>query len=197
MPVQSTDRGFIYLASRSPRRRELLAQLGLDFEVVMAETDESAVPDESAEDHVMRIALVKAREIWPTRDRLPVLAADTIVVAGERLLGKPRNRDDALAMLELLSGKSHWVHTGVACLSENDEAVTISSTEVRFREISLVERERYWDTGEPADKAGAYAIQGLAALFIETISGSYSGVMGLPLFETARLLQRFGYQFLD
>ncbi len=196
-PKQARQRGFIYLASQSPRRRELLAGLGLDVRILNTDIDEQQKAGEVPDAYVQRLAIAKARagDTQRSGPMAPVLGADTVVVAGDRVMGKPASRDDAVDMLATLSGRSHWVHTGVAVVSAADEAVTTSSTEVWFREISVAERHEYWATGEPVDKAGGYAIQGFGALFVTEIRGSYTGVMGLPLFETARLLQEFGYKF--
>ncbi len=180
----------IYLASASPRRRELLAQIGVRFEVVVADLDESCHPGEAPELYVVRLALAKARAVHLQRGERPVLGADTAVVVDEAILGKPRDRADALAMLGRLAGRSHHVYTGVALVLPDGAAQTrLSVSTVTFRPIAAAEREAYWASGEPADKAGGYAVQGLGAIFIERLEGSYSGVMGLPLFETAELLR--------
>ncbi|KAA6187268.1 septum formation inhibitor Maf [Thiohalocapsa marina] len=182
----------LYLASRSPRRRELLQQLGLAHGLLPADVDESPLPGESAEAFVIRIALEKARagrQVAPSP--LPVLGADTAVVCDGRILGKPADAADAAAMLALLSGRAHRVLTGVAVLGQREQTV-LSETRVQFRQIAPAEADAYWASGEPRDKAGAYAIQGRGALFVERISGSYTGVVGLPLFETARLLAAEG-----
>jgi septum formation protein len=186
----------IYLASRSPRRRELLAQIGVRFAVVESETDETRHSGEHPEDYVLRLALEKARAArggLPSSDRRPVLGADTAVVIGERILGKPGNQDDALAMMRLLSGRTHRVLTAVALITNDAERSDLSETRVTFRTLDEDEVLRYWRTGEPRDKAGGYAIQGLGAAFVSLLHGSYSGVMGLPLFETARLLAAAGH----
>jgi len=183
------DETLLYLASRSPRRRELLDQLGLAHALVAADVDETPLPDEAPRDYVERIALAKAlagRQNLTTGH--PVLGADTAVVCDNRLLGKPVDADDALSMLRLLSGREHRVLTGIALLGARRQTA-ISETLVRFRQIMPAEAAAYWASGEPRDKAGAYAIQGSGAAFVEHISGSYSGVVGLPLFETAALLQ--------
>lgn len=197
----------LVLASRSPRRRELLAQIGIDCHCVDADIDESQLPGERAEIYVQRLARSKAeagRALWLAAEgnaALPVLAADTIVVldesAGEVLLGKPANRDEALAMLARLSANTHRVLTAVCLFDGVRSELLLSQTSVRFRALGAAEIAAYWQTGEPADKAGSYAIQGLAAVFIEHIEGSYSGVMGLPLCETGRLLERFGIDLLS
>ena len=183
----------IYLASKSPRRRELLRQLGLGFECVDADVAEQAGPGESAADYARRIALAKARA---GAQRAPrggvVLGADTDVVLDGRILGKPADRADALAMLASLSARRHEVYSAVAVVRDGEESVELCVTQVEFGTIAPAQAEAYWASGEPADKAGAYAIQGLGALFVKQIHGSYSGVVGLPLFETAALLARFG-----
>jgi len=189
----------LYLASRSPRRRALLKQLGLAHRVLVADVDETPRPKETPEAHVRRLARLKA-VVGAQRVRqqglppLPVLGADTVVVHKGRLLGKPRDDAEAAAMLKLLSGRQHQVLTAVAVMFEGKLQVALSATRVMFRRLSAAEIEAYVKTGEPMDKAGAYAIQGLAAVFVRRIEGSYSGVMGLPLFETGRLLREFGIE---
>lgn len=192
------DGSVVYLASRSPRRRELLQQIGVTFNVIDVDVRERRSQDETAQAYVTRLALDKARagRTALSGDRvLPVLGADTVVVAGDRILGKPRDRDAANGMLALLSGRTHQVYTAVALVADG-EAVRVSSSNVTFRTLTDSERAAYWATGEPADKAGGYAIQGLAAVFISRIEGSYSGVMGLPLYETAALLQESGINII-
>jgi septum formation protein len=184
----------IYLASHSPRRRELLIQIGVHHTVVGVTVDETPLPGEAPAEYVIRMALAKARSGRQALSRqppLPVLGADTAVVVGQRILGKPRDRDDAIAMLKLLSDTTHKVLTGVALVGQREET-RLSVSTVRFRPIRVPEATAYWESGEPADKAGGYAIQGLGALFISRLEGSFSGVMGLPLFETGELLQRAG-----
>jgi septum formation protein len=184
----------IYLASASPRRQALLAQIDVRFRQVGVEVDESRQGGESPADYACRLALEKARAgvaKRPAGDTRPVLGADTIVIAGDEVLGKPRDPEHGLHMLALLSGRTHAVLSAVAVVGHT-EAVCCSESLVTFRELNGTERRAYWDSGEPADKAGAYAIQGLAAAFIARLEGSYSGVMGLPLFETASLLSRIG-----
>jgi septum formation protein len=192
------DPDFLYLASASPRRSELLKQLGVRFEILPVDVDESPEDGEAAPDYACRLATDKARKAWATlgTGEAPVLAADTAVVAGDEIFGKPSNQDDAIRMLTALSGRVHEVFTAVTVLDGIREGSQLSRTRVRFRSISRAQMINYWQTGEPADKAGAYAIQGLGAVLIEEIQGSYSGVMGLPLFETARLLAAFGFCFL-
>ena len=182
----------IYLASQSPRRRELLAQIGVRFDVISVDVPEQRQHGEVAAQFVERLALDKARAGWQQspQDR-PVMGSDTIVVLDDDVLGKPQDRADAEAMLARLSGREHQVMTAVAVVGMEKEAIRLSISRVRFREISTQERQAYVATGEPDDKAGAYAIQGQAAIFIEHLEGSYSGVMGLPLFETTDLLKEF------
>lgn len=186
----------LLLASKSPRRQALLRQIGVVFDLVEVDLDETPGADEDPESYVLRLALEKARSGKArARAALPVLAADTAIVIGDRILGKPKDRLDAAAMLRMLSGRTHRVLSGVALVSDT-ERQAISTSEVRFREISAREADAYWASGEPRDKAGGYAIQGLGALFISDLRGSYSGVMGLPLFETAGLLADAGIDCL-
>jgi septum formation protein len=185
----------IFLASGSPRRRELLRQIGVSFRVVGADLDETAFRGESPLAYVSRLAQAKAAVGWErSRDSggAPVLAADTAVVLEGRILGKPADMNDAIAMLLQLSGRAHEVLTAVALRSTAGTEVKVSQSTVTFRSIDRSEARAYWETGEPSDKAGAYAIQGYAAIFISDLKGSYSGVMGLPLFETAALLEAAG-----
>ena len=189
----------IYLASQSPRRRELLHQIGVDFELLPVDIDETPLAGETPEACVQRLALEKARAgraQLPAGRALPVMGADTLVVCGEAVLGKPPGRDAAIGMLQALSGRTHRVITAVA-LAGDHEAVCLNTSLVTFRTLTRRECEAYWDTGEPQDKAGAYAIQGLGALFVTRLEGSYSGVMGLPLQETAELLGEFGVTLLQ
>ncbi len=185
----------VYLASTSPRRRELLRQIGVSYRLVRLEVDETPLPDETPRDCVARLALLKARTgctALGRRKPAPVLGADTAVVVDNVILGKPRDRDEGLAMLALLSGREHRVLSAVALATPARSAVKVQESRVWFRELEPAERVAYWDSGEPPDKAGGYAIQGRAAAFITQLRGSYSGVMGLPLFETAELLRAFG-----
>lgn len=181
------------LASASPRRAELLRQIGCRFLVAPVDVDEAVIPAEPAVDYVQRIALQKARAGWLASPLpgVPVLAADTAVVVGRDIFGKPAGREQALAMLGRLSGTTHRVLSAVAMIADDRELLRCSETQVTFRPLSAEECERYWQTGEPADKAGAYAIQGLGGVFVEAIQGSYSSVVGLPLAETCQLLQAF------
>jgi septum formation protein len=189
----------IYLASRSPRRSELLSQIGVIHETVIAEVDETPRPNEAPAEYVLRLALEKAeagRSATTGAPALPVLAADTAVVVEDEILGKPADRDQALEMMAQLSGRSHKVLTGVALAAERMDS-RLSVSRVTFRSVSTAEAGAYWQSGEPCDKAGGYGIQGLGALFISHLEGSFSGVMGLPLFETAELLQGAGIKLLD
>jgi septum formation protein len=179
------------LASRSPRRRELLRQVGFAFDVIDVDVPEVPLPGEAPRDYALRIALAKARAGAQGRADLPVLGADTDVVLDGNTLGKPRDREDALRMLALLSGRTHEVHSAVAVVAGARQESILSVTQVSFGVIAPQQASAYWDSGEPADKAGAYAIQGRGALFVRALSGSYSGVVGLPLYETAGLLARF------
>lgn len=185
----------LYLASASPRRRELLAQVGLTPVLLAQEIDESPLPGEGAEVYVTRLARAKvAAALRDPRWRLPlpVLAADTTVVCAGQILGKPATLAEARRMLKLLSGRTHQVLTAVAIGLQDTMETALVSTDVGFRTLQDTEIDAYWATGEPRDKAGAYAVQGLGAMFVSRIEGSYSGVVGLPLFETLQLLQRFG-----
>lgn len=187
----------VILASASPRRCELLAQIGVSFEQQVAEIDETPRRGEAPGDYVARVALEKALSVQrQRRSAVPVLGADTAVVVGTQILGKPRNAGHAREMLRLLSGRAHEVYSAVA-LADTREAVAVNCSKVWFAAISDSDIDAYWRSGEPRGKAGGYAIQGLAAAFITRLDGSYSGVMGLPLYETARLLHDFGIQVLD
>lgn len=187
------------LASASPRRRELLRQVGVSHLVLASGIDESPLPGEDAAQYVARLARGKAQAAWARpaeRQELPVLAADTTVVLDGRMLGKPATREECVGMLLALSGRSHEVLTAIALLAGDPGAPVLREcvvcSQVRFRPIGAVEAARYWDSGEPRDKAGGYAVQGFGAVFVAELSGSYSGVMGLPLFETAGLLRAAG-----
>jgi septum formation protein len=186
---------FIYLASASPRRGALLDQIGVPFRVLAAAVDESRRENESPEAYVGRVAAEKADRVWErveARDPAPVLAADTAVVVDGEVFGKPVDETEALGMLEQLSGRRHTVLTALALRWQSDRDGLVASSEVRFRATTAAERSAYCRSGEPFGKAGAYAIQGLGAVFVENLSGSYSAVMGLPLCETALMLRRFG-----
>lgn len=191
------NQAFIYLASQSPRRRELLAQLGIAHRVHAIAIDESRKIGERSPQLVVRLARAKAAAAAATLGRtIPVLAADTVVDIDDETLGKPAGRAEGIAMLLRLAGRSHSVLTAVATIDARRTRTALSETTVWFREIDESEAAAYWDSGEPADKAGAYAIQGTGAIFVQRIVGSYSGVMGLPLFETAGLLRESGIEVL-
>jgi septum formation protein len=196
----------IYLASRSPRRRELLTQIGIRFDLLLfrtpprddVEVNEAWLPGETPEDYVQRVArimaafgagLLASRRVVPR----PVLAADTTLDLDGEIIGKPKDEADATAILTRLSGRSHSVLTAIAMARDERVEHRLSVSEVRFRPLSAEEIRRYVQSGEPMDKAGAYGIQGRAAMFIEDIKGSHSGIVGLPLCETALLLREFGY----
>jgi len=184
----------LYLASGSPRRRELLTQIAVPFLTQIAPIDENALPGESPIAYVERLALSKAQAglaaLTDTADAV-VLGADTAVVLDGRILGKPTDRADALATLNDLSGRTHEVLTAVALVSRERQASRVVTSQVTFRALSQAEIEAYWASGEPQDKAGCYGIQGLAAVFVSQLQGSYSAVVGLPLCETAALLAEF------
>lgn len=185
----------LFLASASPRRRELLAQIAVPCVTQIASIDETPLPDEPPAAYVERLARDKARAgllALGERDDAVVLGADTAVVLDGRILGKPADLNESRAMLQALSGRSHQVLTAVALVGGGREAVRVVSSEVSFRPISEAEIEAYWASGEPCDKAGSYGIQGLAAVFVSGLQGSYSAVVGLPLCETAELLGEFG-----
>jgi septum formation protein len=182
----------LYLASQSPRRRALLDQIGIAHRVVAVAVDETRRPGEVPAVYVERLARAKAAAGLAAAGAGWVLGADTVVVLGDQLLGKPADRAAALAMLAHLSGRRHEVLTAVALAGAAGVACRLSVSHVTFRPLAADEIAAYWDSGEPADKAGAYAIQGRAALFVSHLEGSYSGVMGLPLFETGELLRGAG-----
>ena len=195
MTNSSNPHARLYLASASLRRRELLAQVGLQALVLPQYIDESIRPNESPDVYVVRVAAEKAAAalLDPARKlQLPVLAADTAVVCDGQVLGKPSSLQDAMLTLGLLSGRSHQVLTAVVLADTQQCVQTLVSTTVTFRTIQEEEMAAYWATGEPCDKAGAYGIQGLGAMFVSHISGSYSAVVGLPLFETLGMLAEFG-----
>jgi len=181
----------LHLASASPRRAAILESLGIVFTAAGVHVDERHRQQESADAMVLRLAVEKAAAARSNRSG-PVLAADTVVVVDSEVLGKPRHQDEALAMLARLSGRRHRVMTGVALHWDGNQRTALSVTEVTFRNISPDEALAYWQSGEPGDKAGAYAIQGLGGAFVESISGSYTGVVGLPVFETVALLNMAG-----
>lgn len=199
----------IYLASKSPRRRELLRQIGVEFELLLLrdhtprgpEVTEVVLPNERAEDYVARVTLEKAtfaqKTMWWRKLPLrPILAADTSVVLDGRILGKPGNQAEAIDMMRALSGRTHQVLTHVAILHDEQTLQLTQRSDVAFATLSDEVIRAYCATAEPYDKAGGYGIQGLAALFIQDIAGSYSGIMGLPLFETGKLLEQAGLRIL-
>jgi septum formation protein len=185
----------LILASSSPRRREILEAMGLVFTVRTVAVDESSRQEEPAADMVVRLAAAKATSIALDAGQI-IIGADTAVVLGDEVFGKPADADDALRMLSGLSGQTHQVMTGVAVVGSKGLKTVLSVTDVRFRNISVDEARCYWKSGEPRDKAGAYAIQGRGGVFVEAIMGSYTGVVGLPVFETACLLRDAGLETL-
>lgn len=191
----------IYLASRSPRRAELLQQMGVLFTVVPADIDETPHALERSDAYVKRLAIEKAQAgyalvLQKAWFEMPVLAADTTVSIDGEILGKPQDDEDAYRMLSLMSGRWHEVHTGIAVAQAGHLAMEISSTMVQMDDLSDAVIRAYIATGEPKDKAGAYGIQGIAGSLIKRIEGSYSGVMGLPVYETAKLLKQAGITLL-
>jgi len=184
----------LILASASPRREKLLRQLGVNFVSEPQDIIEEKRIDESPEKFVKRMAEGKASSAFGKRKEkdIVVVASDTIVVCDKRVLGKPKDKSDGIKMLLTLSNKTHRVLSAVTVANTLRYKSTVSETSVSFREISEIEAECYWDSGEPEGKAGGYAIQGCGAVFVQSINGSYSGVMGLPLFQTAQLLSEFG-----
>jgi septum formation protein len=195
--VTETHRAVICLASASPRRRELLQQIGVPHIVQPADLDESALPGETPASYVERLARAKAEWVYADRLRrgapsLPVLGADTTVTLDGLLLGKPADEAALVATLAQLAARTHEVLSAVALVTSSGTRAAVSRTHVTFRAIREDEARRYWASGEPRDKAGGYAIQGQGAVFVERIEGSYSGVMGLPLAETAALLVAAG-----
>lgn len=185
----------LILASASPRRHELLKQIGVRYRVIISDADESGLPGESPTEYVCRVAQSKAEAVARgTGSNLPVLGADTTVVIGGRILGKPRDRSEAAEMLRCLSGQLHQVYSAVVLIdAQGNVSSRLSITEVRFAKLSQDWIDAYCATGEPMDKAGAYGVQGYAAHRISEIRGSYSGVMGLPLHETMELLHAAGF----
>jgi septum formation protein len=186
---------FVYLASSSPRRRELLRQIGVAFRLLEVTVDETVRLGEEPASYVTRLALAKAEAGWSQREAASgaaVLAADTAVVLDGAILGKPKDRSDAESMLLRLSGRSHEVLTGVALRHAGGVESRLSRSVVAFRSIGAPEAGSYWESGEARDKAGGYGVQGLGGVFVADLHGSYSGVMGLPLFETAQLLDAAG-----
>ena len=201
-----TMQPYIYLASQSPRRRDLLKQIGVRFQIMLLRVDQRRIPDvdesplanETAPDYVQRICRAKALAAWETlllrnMPHAPVLVADTAIALDNKVIGKPRDRKDAAAILRSLSGRKHQVFTAVAVILDERIELRLSMTEVTFAELSDERIQHYLLDNEAHDKAGAYAIQGIAGAFVQRIEGSYSGVVGLPLHETVELLHSFGY----
>ena len=185
----------LILASSSPRRKKILETMGLAFAVISADVDESLREDESAADMVVRLAVAKTAAIAAQPGQI-IIGADTAVVLNEKIFGKPVDAGDALQMLLELSGRTHQVMTGVAVATSAGVQSELCVSDVRFREISPDEAQRYWQSGEPRGKAGAYAIQGRGGVFVGAIMGSYTSVVGLPVFEAARLLRNAGLETL-
>jgi len=192
MGVQQEQRPVLRLASASPRRRQLLELIGVPHLVTPADIDETPRADEGGSNYVLRLAREKAVAVRAIHADLPVLAADTTVHVDGHILEKPVDAADCIRMLTLLSGRTHQVFTGVCVAGTAPPALLVATSEVTFRKISPDEMRTYWATGEPRGKAGAYAIQGFGAVFVSNIAGSYTGVMGLPLFETAAALRTHG-----
>ncbi len=200
------DKLQLYLASRSPRRRLLIEQLGISCKTLDVEINEQPRKGEDPETYVARLALEKAKTGWDqvSNECIPVVGADTCIVLDGQIIGKVDNREQSTALLKRFSAKTHQVLTGVAIVGEERESnsanlkqrVRVNTSRVTFRPLTDDEYSQYWDTGEPVGKAGGYAIQGIAAAFIEKIEGSYSGVMGLPLCELSELLSEFGIKWL-
>ncbi|WP_038342821.1 Maf-like protein [Acinetobacter sp. A47] len=186
----------IILASSSPRRQELLTQLGLDFEIYSPDVDEAVLDGETVQHYVERLARDKAQAVLARFPDAIVIAADTSLSFAGQIIGKPESKQHAFAIWSALSGQWHDVYSGVCVATSSQSLSTVVHTEVEFRSLSHAEMEKYWATGEPAGKAGAYAIQGIAAQYIPQIRGSYSNVVGLPLYETAQLLERVQTQVL-
>lgn len=190
----ATTASRLVLASASPRRAELLRQIGVFFDVHPVDLDETPFPSEMPEEYVTRLALAKAQACHAALadPQKIVLGSDTTVVCSGHILGKPQNLEEALSILGLLSGKTHQVMTAVAVVTAERHKIKVVTTDVIFRSISQAEIKHYWQTGEPCDKAGSYGIQGLGAVFVKELRGSYSAVVGLPLMETAELLNEMG-----
>ena len=198
--MHTSPKPLIFLASASPRRSALLAQMGVRHEVRPVDIDERILPGETPSLYVRRLAIAKAEALWSglaVHERAPVLGSDTTVALGNDILGKPADQCDGLQMLQRLSARTHQVYTAVALRHSGGCDSRLSVSDVTFRALSSLEMTAYWRTGEPADKAGGYAVQGLAALFIERIAGSYSGIVGLPVYETGELLHMIGYPLLE
>ncbi|MCX7828988.1 MAG: Maf family protein [Thermanaerothrix sp.] len=187
----------LILASGSPRRRELIAGLGWDFQVLTSQVDESPLPGESPEDMVLRLSLAKARDVAFKVPGAVVIGADTVVDLDGQILGKPRDRNDGLRMLMALQGRSHRVHTGVSVVMDDKHVWGGETTIVKFRPLSLHDAMCYISTGEGDDKAGSYAIQGKGAMLVESVEGCYFNVVGLPILRLSRLLEELGFSLSD
>lgn len=196
----------LYLASRSPRRRTLIEQLGIRYKTLDVEIDEQPREGEDPAAYVARLAVEKAKVGWDqvSKEKIPVVGADTCIVLNQQIIGKVDSREQSRSLLEQFSANSHQVLTGIALVGEEIETINpalkqlvrVNTSRITFRTLTADECEHYWDTGEPMGKAGGYAIQGIAAAFIEKIEGSYSGVMGLPLCELSELMSEFGIEWL-
>lgn len=206
------DKPQLYLATRSPRRRTLIEQLGFSYETLDVDIGEQPFQDEDPADYVARLAVEKARVGWDqvSAQRIPVVGADTCIVLNHRIIGKVENRQDGIALLKEFSANSHVVLTGIAMVgpalvgtesesnnSKIKECVRVNTSKVTFRALTDEECEHYWETDEPSGKAGGYAIQGIAGSFIEKLEGSYSSVMGLPLCDLTELMSEFGIKWYD
>ena len=198
---KNANRPDVYLASASPRRRELLEQIGIEFNLVEIRFPEDILVGETPRAYVERVALQKAlighRQLDAVKESCVVIGADTAVVVDNHILGKPTNYVDAVRMLQLLSDREHEVLSAVAMTDGKRQKTVCQTSRVRMRQIADDEIGQYWQTGEPADKAGSYAVQGKGAVFIRHIEGSYSGIMGLPIFETVALLSEFGVHVFE
>lgn len=188
----------LILASQSPRRSELLAQLGFQFSIQASDIDETVFVDEIAHDYVLRLAKQKAQHVFSSlsvaeQEYSVVLGSDTSVVFDGKILGKPDSQEDCIETLSLLSGKQHQVLTAIALAHSAGVTGQVVTTKVTFKKLSKAEIQAYWLTGEPQDKAGSYGIQGIAGQFVKSIDGSYSAVVGLPLYETAQILTNVGF----
>jgi len=189
----------VYLASASPRRQELLSQIGVNFQRLSVDVEEQRNEAETPEQYVKRVALDKAMAGWSSEERaldIPVLGADTEVVVDGQVMGKPQDQQRAMEMLDKISGKEHQVISVVALVQGDRRQILVNLNKVRFSDLTQEEKKTYCYSGEPLGKAGGYGIQGMAAAFISHLEGSYSGVMGLPLYETSNLLKEFGIDVL-
>jgi septum formation protein len=186
----------IILASNSPRRAKLLTQLGVNYQICAVDIDETPFKNESPLDYVQRVAAEKSAACLQLKNtQYPILAADTVVVLNNKIMGKPKNQQHAAQMLHYLSAQTHQVYSAISFRGKQHWQ-RVNITEVTFRSIQAIEMAAYWNTGEPHDKAGGYAIQGMGSVFIKSIKGSFSAVMGLPLFETAELLTNQGIKII-